>query len=70
MRVNEFKTAFSDLVYDIIRADVSDLDFMEFQNIMKMISILFCNKKERELFRILKLHFPEYYNHIKSTKVK
>lgn len=66
----EFKTAFSDLVYDIIKEDISDMNFMEFQNIMKMINSLICDKKEKKLFRILKNHFPEYYNRIKPLKVK
>lgn len=67
MPVNEYKTAFSDLVYDIVREDISDI---EFKGIMKMISSLICNKKEKELFKILKFHFPEYYNRIKPLKVK
>lgn len=70
MPAKEFKTSFSDLVYDIIREDISDMNFMEFQSIMKMINNLICDKKEKELFRILKFHFPEYYNQIKPIKVK
>ena len=65
MPVNEYKTAFSDLVYDIVREDISD---MEFQDIMKLISSLICDKKEKELFRVLKIHFPKYYNQIKPIK--
>ena len=67
MAVNEYKTAFSDLVYDIVREDIYD---MEFQSIMKMINSLICDKKEKELFRILKFHFPEYYDRIKPIKLK
>jgi len=62
MPVSEYKTAFSDLVYDIVREDISDI---QFQGIMKFINSLICDKKEKELFRILKFHFPEYYNRIK-----
>ena len=67
MTVNEYKTAFSDLVYDIVREDIYD---MEFQSIMKMINSLICDKKEKELFRILKFHFPQYDDLIKPLKVK
>lgn len=67
MTVNEYKTVFSDLVYDIVREDISD---MEFQDIMKLINSLICNKKEKELFRILEFHFPKYYNRAKPFKVK
>lgn len=70
MTVKEFKTVFSDFVYDIIREDISDMNFMEFQGIMKITNSLICDKKEKELFRILKFHFPEYYNRIKPLKVK
>jgi len=70
MPAKEFKTAFSDLIYDIIKEDISDMEFMEFQSILKMINSLICDKKEKELFRILKFHFPEYYNRIKPFKVK
>lgn len=70
MPAKEFKTAFSDLVYDIIKEDISDMNFMEFQGIMKMINNLICDKKEKKLFRILKFHFPEYFNRIKPLKVK
>jgi len=67
LQVNEYKTAFSDLVYDIDSEDISDI---EFKGIMKLINSLICAKKEQELFRILKFHFPEYYNRIKPIKAK
>lgn len=65
MEVNEFKTAFSDLVYDIDSEDISDI---KFKGMMKMVNSLICAKKEQELFRISKFHFPEYYNRIKPIK--
>lgn len=65
MKEKEFKSAFFDLVYDVLREGVSDKDF---QFIMEIVNRIICDKKEKELLKILKFQFPEYYNLIKSIR--
>jgi hypothetical protein len=62
MTNKEYKTAFHDLVFEINSEDATNINFFKFQNTLKLVSTLLRNNKERELNKILRLHFPEYYN--------
>lgn len=66
MTTKEIKTAFSDLVFDITREEISD---REFQDVLKMVNCIIWDKKEQELLEVLKHHFPEYYQQYKPDKL-
>jgi len=68
--LKEYKTAFSNLVAEIIIEDASSVDFIEFQSLIGMINTLIIDRKETELSMVLRLHFPEYYNDYKPFEVK
>ena len=70
MTLNEIKTAFHDLVIDMIMENNNNKDFGEFQSILGMIDTLFQDGKDNDLSMVLRLHFPEYYNNYKPFEVK
>jgi len=69
MTAKEFKTAFHDLVIDMIMEDNSDKDFMKFKSILGMVNTLICDRKENDLTMVLRFHFPEYYKDYKPYEV-
>jgi len=58
MTAKEFKTAFHDLVIDMIMEDNSDKDFMKFKSILGMVNALICDRKENDLTMVLSISFP------------
>ncbi len=68
--LKEYKTAFSNLVTEMITEDVTSSDFIGYQSVMGLINTLITDRKETELSMVLRLHFPEYYNDYKPFEVK
>lgn len=69
MTKKEYKTAFFDLVFDITNEEATNINFFKFQNTLKLVGAIIRNNEERELNKVLRLHFPEYYKiHFKPNK--
>lgn len=68
MTVNEQKTAFSNLVSEMLMND-TEKGITEIQSILGMVNTLFIEGKEKDLSMVLRLHFPDYFTDYKPFEV-
>lgn len=73
MTKKEYKAAFFDLVFDISNEEATNINFFKFQSTLKLVSTIIRNNEVRELNKVLRQHFPQYYKspfNIKSIHQK